>query len=64
METSDAARAICSGVERGASMIRFPWQLAAGMALLRWMPIWLYDLVAGGWVNPGKGRHGSANGNS
>ena len=46
METKDAARIICSGVARGRSMIRFPWTLAAGMALFRWAPNWLYDRLA------------------
>ncbi|MBI5544924.1 MAG: SDR family NAD(P)-dependent oxidoreductase [Deltaproteobacteria bacterium] len=50
MEPQDAARAICEGVARGKSVIRFPWQLAAGMALMRWMPDWLYERIGGRMV--------------
>lgn len=47
MEPADAAKVIVRGAQRGQSMIRFPWPLQAGMALMRWMPNWLYDRVSG-----------------
>ncbi|MGC4116952.1 MAG: SDR family NAD(P)-dependent oxidoreductase [Myxococcales bacterium] len=47
VEPAEAARVICRGAQCGCSMIRFPWPLQAGMALMRWMPNWLYDRVSG-----------------
>ncbi len=46
METADAAQIICDGAARGKAMIRFPGPMAAGMALLRWMPNAIYDRLA------------------
>jgi short-subunit dehydrogenase len=48
MEPADAARVICEGVARGKAVIRFPWPVAAAMALVRWMPNGIYDRIAGG----------------
>ncbi|HEY3448383.1 MAG TPA: SDR family NAD(P)-dependent oxidoreductase [Myxococcales bacterium] len=47
MDPADAAKVICRAAQRGKSMIRFPWPLQAGMAVMRWMPNWMYDRVTG-----------------
>jgi len=46
METAPAARLICDEVAAGSAMIRFPWQTAALVRLLRTLPIPLYDRLA------------------
>jgi short-subunit dehydrogenase len=43
LEVEPAARIIIDGVAEGKSLIRFPWQMAAAVQLLRHMPNALYD---------------------
>jgi NAD(P)-dependent dehydrogenase (short-subunit alcohol dehydrogenase family) len=47
IEADEAARRICNGFERAGFEISFPWQLAAGLKLLRLLPYGLrFPLIA------------------
>jgi short-subunit dehydrogenase len=47
LESDEAARRILSAVEKRRSVETFPWQMALGIRLVRALPNWLYDRVAG-----------------
>jgi short-subunit dehydrogenase len=38
-----AAVVIADGIERGDAEVTFPWQMRLLMAVVRWLPNWLYD---------------------
>lgn len=59
VETEDAAQAIIDAAAEGQPMLRFPWQMAAAVKVLKSLPIGLYDRIAGRMVkkdDPGPKR--------
>jgi short-subunit dehydrogenase len=48
LEAEQTAQIIIDGVAEGKSLIRFPWQTAAAMQLLRHLPDALFDRMMGG----------------
>jgi short-subunit dehydrogenase len=45
IEAAQAARVIAEGVAEGRSRVRFPWQIAAAMQVVRHLPAPVYDKV-------------------
>ncbi len=48
MEADDAARRIRRCIDRGASYAVVPWQMGLVARLMRFIPNWLFDLLAAG----------------
>lgn len=46
VEVEDAAKLIINRLEKGKTVIRFPWQMALLLRLVKAMPTWLYDKVS------------------
>lgn len=56
LETEDGVRRILTGIERGRSLVVFPWQLALIMRLVRALPGWAYDRLMPLFVKRKSGR--------
>ncbi len=52
MDLEPAVRIMCRGIERRAREVRFPWQLALAVRLLRAMPDPFYDWIARRFLGP------------
>ena len=46
MDADKAAKIIVNRLEKGKTVIRFPWQMAVIIRLIRAMPTWLYDKIS------------------
>jgi len=49
MTTERAAKIIVDGIERGARIVEFPWQMSALTRFSRALPAWITDTMMGGY---------------
>ena len=49
MTTERAAKIIVDGIERGARIVEFPWQMSALTRFSRALPAWITDRMMGGY---------------
>jgi len=49
MTTESAAKIIVDGIERGARIVEFPWQMSALTRFSRALPAWITDRMMGGY---------------